>query len=88
MLRKTMNLDGVAVLTKKQLSQIKGGDGPCRIYVRNSAGMGYWSANTYTVDAARFYYEGEWTFSNGFTTTGYCCASCTTMGAPATITDA
>ena len=55
-----------------------GGGGGCSIFVRsnNGTGSGYWSQPIYSVSEAQNHYHTGSTWSGGYKTTGYCCASC------------
>jgi hypothetical protein len=70
-------------LTREEMRNVMAGSGGgnCHIFLSKN-GQGYWSDGCYTVGQAQFYYSGGsgWTFPGGWTTTGYCCASCGTDG--------
>ena len=78
MLQSFLNLDGVAVLDKKQQEKVYAGT--CSVFVRTENGN-YWSAQTYSVEWAQNAYAtgGDALYggdSGSWSVTGYCCASC------------
>lgn len=77
MINNILNLEGVAVLNKKEQSIINGGgSGACRVYVNNPNGGSYWSDNVYTVAQAQHAYNTSQPYDDGSHASGYCCASC------------
>ncbi len=77
MLENILNIEGVSILNKEKQSKIIGG-GDCKIFLKNSDGQGFWSARSYSLEAARFHFDNGkgTTWSNGYRTTGFCCATC------------
>lgn len=74
MLNNILNLEGVAVLDKKQQSKILAGS--CSIFIQGSG----WTDKTLSVERAQeFYGDGNgdalWSLS-GASVTGYCCSTC------------
>ena len=80
MLNNILNLEGVAVLDKKQQSKVIAGM-KCSVFFRTENGN-FWSAQSYSVERAQeIYGDGNgdplYTFGDA-SATGYCCASCHT----------
>ena len=77
MINNILNLEGVAVLNKKEQAFINGGGtGACRVYVSYAGGGGYWSDNVFSVAEAQNAYNTNQEYNDGSSATGYCCASC------------
>ena len=77
MLDNFLNIEGVSVLDRTELSKINGQT--CSIFVQ---GQG-WTTQTFSVEEAQTYYDGGsgdgWWNLGGAVITGYCCASCHTF---------
>lgn len=64
------------LLTQEQMKNVKGGDGPCCVAVRDKDNKWLgWSCNR-TVTEAQMMYNDEFTWNSGNHVSGYCCASC------------
>lgn len=86
MKKSILNLEGVEVLSKKQMRNVGGGDGPCHAFIRNADGSASGWGPAISLTAAEFLYAGNDTrgygyqFSDGSYVSGYCCASCASKG--------